>query len=74
MMYQDGRRITVADLPGLIEGAHLNLGMGHFFLKHIERTKLLLIIVDINGFALNPQSPFRNPFETTILLNKVRSA
>nr|CAD7604186.1 unnamed protein product [Timema genevievae] len=70
LQYPDYRQITMADLPGLIEGAHANIGMGHKFLKHVERTKMLLLIVDIGGFQLSPRHTPRSCLETVLLLNK----
>lgn len=47
--YEDYRRLTVCDVPGLIEGAHRNVGLGHAFLRHIERCKVLVLVLDMAG-------------------------
>src|SRR6266480_1729051 len=55
------RRVTIADIPGLIEGAHRNLGLGHDFLRHITRCRFLLFVVDAAGSeGRNPVDDVRN--------------
>ncbi len=53
LKYVDGFKLTIADMPGLIEGAHANKGLGHDFLKHIQRTKALVYILDPTSNLLN---------------------
>jgi GTP-binding protein len=47
--YPDWFRLTVCDVPGLIDGAHRNVGLGHAFLRHIRRCKILVLLLDMAG-------------------------
>merc|ERR1712151_517014 len=52
--FVDGSALTVADVPGLVEGAHRGEGLGHEFLRHIERTKVLLYVIDAATHDADP--------------------
>ena len=63
--YKDYKTFTVADIPGIIEGAHEGKGLGIKFLRHIERTKIILFLIDIT--SENYQQDYK------VLLNELKS-
>jgi GTPase len=63
--YKEFKSFTVADIPGIIEGAYEGKGLGHKFLRHIERTKILLFLIDVS--SENYQQDYN------ILLNELNS-
>jgi len=68
----DGRSFVMADIPGLIKGAHAGAGLGHEFLRHVERTRLLIHVLDTAGSeGRDPVEDFKVTNRELILYNPV---
>lgn len=59
ILFDDYSRLKIADIPGLIEGAHEGVGLGHAFLQHVERSKFIIYVIDMAGVdARKPEDDY----------------
>ena len=71
VVFEDYTKLTVADIPGLIEGASQGIGLGHAFLRHIERAPHLILVIDMEGIdGREPWDDYTNLLNELKLHNK----
>jgi len=71
LAFEDYTTIRIADIPGLIEGAHKGIGLGHDFLRHVERTRMLIFVLDMGGVdGRDPVHDYESLRQELALYNK----
>lgn len=71
LIFEDYSRLTVADIPGILKGAHEGVGLGHAFLRHVERARYLVYVVDMAGVDnRSPITDYRDLTEELRLYNE----
>ncbi len=70
VVYRGDRSLVLADIPGIIEGAHRGEGMGLEFLRHIERTRVLILLIDGSPYAMQPPRTTLQVLENELRLHE----